>query len=123
MHEMGLAQGILQVVLDAADGRKVRNISLLVGSRQMVVGDSLEFSFRLAAEGTAAADATIDIESVPTRLSCRRCGEEIEAELPPWNCRRCGTPELDVLSGDELIVTAVELDNGQIIRSRPASRE
>ncbi|HUF43001.1 MAG TPA: hydrogenase maturation nickel metallochaperone HypA [Verrucomicrobiae bacterium] len=118
MHEMALAQGILQIVLDAADGEKVRNISLRVGDRQMVVRDSLEFSFRLAAEGTEAADAVIAMEQVATCLLCRQCGAQAEAELPPWMCRQCGANEVEILSGDELFVEAVELDNGRIIRKR-----
>ncbi|MPZ77312.1 MAG: hydrogenase maturation nickel metallochaperone HypA [Deltaproteobacteria bacterium] len=118
MHEMGLAQGILQVVLDVAAGQKVRNISLLVGNQQMVAPGSLEFSFRLAAEGTEAADAVIAMEQVPTTLRCRECGAEAEADLPPWSCRQCGAIEVEMLSGDELSVEAVELDSGQIIRRR-----
>lgn len=118
MHEMGLAQGILQVVLDVAAGQKVRNISLLVGNRQMVAPDSLEFSFRLAAEGTEAADAVIALEQVPTTLRCRQCGAQAQADRPPWSCRRCGAIEVEMLSGDELSVEAVELDSGQIIRRR-----
>lgn len=116
MHEMGLAQGILQVVLDVSEGQKVRSISLLVGSQQMVVRDSLEFSFRLIAEGTEAADAVIAIEPIATMLKCRQCGDEVQAELPPWTCRRCGAPDVEIVSGDELSVEAVELDSGRIIR-------
>jgi hydrogenase nickel incorporation protein HypA/HybF len=116
MHEMGLAEGILAVVLEAAAGEKVRGISLLVGKRHMVVRDSLEFSFRLAAEGTAAAGAGFAIEEIPIYLRCRECGAEGEADIPPWNCRGCGAYDVEILSGDELLVDAVELESGRIVR-------
>ena len=52
MHEMGLAQGIVAVVEDAAGDRPVARISVRVGAVQAVAGDSLEFNFRLLTEGT-----------------------------------------------------------------------
>ncbi|MGH7823598.1 MAG: hydrogenase maturation nickel metallochaperone HypA [Candidatus Binatia bacterium] len=116
MHEMGLAEGILAVALEAAAGEKVRRITLVVGNRQMVMRESLEFSFRLAAEGTPAAEAGLAVEEIPTRLHCNHCGAETEANFPPWNCRQCGGAEVEILAGDELLVDAVELESGHIIR-------
>jgi hydrogenase nickel incorporation protein HypA/HybF len=121
MHEMALAEGILQVVLDVAAGEKVRCISLMVGYRHMVVYDSLEFSFRLAAEGTLAADAGIAMEHAPTLLRCLQCGAQGQADLPPWSCRQCASSDIEILSGDELSIEAVELASGEIIR-RPHER-
>jgi len=118
MHVMGAAQAILDVVLEAGGGEKVRLIRLKVGKRHSIVRDSLEFSFRLAASDTAAAEATITVEEVPARLRCRRCGAEGEADLPLWNCRTCGASDVQVLSGDELLVEGLELDSGRVIRRR-----
>lgn len=118
MHEMGLAQGILAIALDAAGGQQVRLIRMRVGKRQMVARDSLEFSFRLISEDTAAAQARLAMEEVPIYLRCSQCAAEGEADFPPWNCRACGASEVEVLSGDELLVDAVELESGQIIRRR-----
>jgi hydrogenase nickel incorporation protein HypA/HybF len=120
MHELGLAEGILAVVLEAAGGEPVRRISLLVGKRQMVAPDSLEFSFRLLAEGTVAAQAGFAIQEVPIRSRCRQCGGEGEVELAFWSCGECGSLETEILSGDELLVDAVELENGRIIRRSAA---
>lgn len=118
MHEMALAEGILQVVLDAAEGETVRRISLRVGKLQMVVPDSLEFSFRLVAEGTPAAEAALEMEEIPVCMRCKRCGTESEMEMPPFSCRHCGETELEVVSGDEMLVDVVELASGSVIRRR-----
>lgn len=118
MHEMALAEGILAVVLDAADGKKVRRICLRVGRLQMVVPASLEFSFQLVAEGTPAAQAVLELEQVPARLRCKLCGAESEFNHPPFLCAPCGAVDLEVVSGDELLVEAVELDDGVTIRRR-----
>ncbi|MCI0563413.1 MAG: hydrogenase maturation nickel metallochaperone HypA [Nitrososphaera sp.] len=113
---MGLAEGILAVVLDAAEGQKVRQICLQVGKLQMVVPDSLEFSFQLVAEGTPAAEAVLKIEEVPACFCCKRCGVESELNHPPFTCPHCGALDVEVVLGDQILVDAVELESGVTIR-------
>jgi hydrogenase nickel incorporation protein HypA/HybF len=112
MHEMALAEGILKVVLDAAEDHKVRRVRLQVGRLQMVAPDSLRFSFELVAEGTVAAGAALEMVETPARLRCGQCGAESELDLPPFNCRHCGASDIEVISGDEVMVDSVELENG-----------
>ena len=116
MHEMALAEGILAVVLDAADDQKVRRVCLRVGKLLMVVPDSLQFSFQLVADGTPAAGAVLEIEEAPARWRCKQCGAESEPDLQPLQCQGCGASEVEVVSGDELLVDAVELETGVTIR-------
>jgi len=113
MHEMSLAQGILQVVLDAAKDEKVRKISLQVGRLQMVVPESLRFSFKLMAEGTAAAEANLEIEEIPTSLRCGHCGADVELDLPPFSCGKCGASDIEIVSGDEVLIDSVEVGNAE----------
>ncbi|HZR98252.1 MAG TPA: hydrogenase maturation nickel metallochaperone HypA [Chloroflexota bacterium] len=119
MHEMALAEGVLAVVLDAADGEPVRRVRLRVGALQAVVPDSLQFCFQLAAEGTAAADAVLELTDVPARVVCRGCGAESELRAPPFLCRQCGAADVALVAGDELLVDAVELPSGW--RYRPGA--
>ena len=64
MHEMGLAEAIVAVVEDAAGERPVERISVRVGAAQAVVGDSLEFNFRLLTEGTPMQATVLDVTHV-----------------------------------------------------------
>jgi hydrogenase nickel incorporation protein HypA/HybF len=118
MHEMALAEGILAVVLDAADGEKVRRVCLQVGKLLMVVPDSLQFSFQLAADGTPAAGAVLEMEEVPARWRCKQCAAESAPDLQPLHCQSCGAFAVEVVSGDELLVDTVELEKGVTIRRR-----
>lgn len=115
MHEMTLAQSILSVVLEAAKGQRVRNVRLHIGKLQMVVPDSLDFSYRLVAAGTPAADAILEMREIPAVLRCGQCEAAVELDLPPFNCRRCGSPDVEVMTGDEILVDAVELENTEAI--------
>ena len=118
MHEMALAEGILRIVLDAAEGEKVRKVRLQVGQLRMVMPGSLEFSFRLMAAATPADGAAIEMNEITAALRCAQCEAEIDLDLPPFNCRRCGSSDIDIRSGDEIVIDAVELENGETIGRR-----
>jgi Zn finger protein HypA/HybF involved in hydrogenase expression len=65
MHEVAIAQGILDVVLDVAAGHEVRTVRVRAGELQAVTEDSLQFCFEMVAQDTPAAAARLDLESVP----------------------------------------------------------
>ncbi len=65
MHEMGLAQAILDTALDIAGDRPVRRVAVSSGEGQAVSADSLQFGFQLMAEGTSAAGAALEVRTVP----------------------------------------------------------
>ena len=119
MHEMALAEGILAVVLDAARGERVRRVQIDAGRLQAIVADSLQFSFQLLAEGSSAADATLELREIPLRMRCKKCGDENEYDFPPSFCSRCTASEFILISGDELKVNSVELENGTVF-NRPS---
>ena len=121
MHELALAEGILAIALDAAAEQKVDRIRLQVGQLQHVTQDSLQFSFDLMAEGTCAAEAKIVMEQIPARFRCKTCDSEGEVQLPLFQCLSCGAQDLQVLSGEEMIVESVELDTGVVIRNNTTS--
>lgn len=122
MHEMALAEGILAVVLEAAQDQRVSKIEVQVGRLQAVVQDSLQFSFQLLAEGTQAADALVEMKEIPLRMRCNHCAEQNEYAFPPSLCTKCNAPDFELVSGDELLVDSVELETGEIIR-RPSDQK
>lgn len=65
MHEMGLAQAIVQVVGGIAGGRPVERVRVQVGVQQAVAGDSLAFNFGLLVEGTELGGAVLDVAPAP----------------------------------------------------------
>ncbi len=123
MHEMALAEGILSVVLDAAGDQAVRKVDLRVGALQLVVPESLQFSFQMASEGTLAQNASVSIEDVPARLRCKQCRAVTIIRQPPFQCERCSSPDIEIVSGDEVLVDAVELENGEVIRRREVAAD
>jgi Zn finger protein HypA/HybF involved in hydrogenase expression len=65
MHEVALAQGILDVVLDVAAGRQVQTVRVRAGELLAVSEDSLQFCFELVAQDTPAATARLEVALTP----------------------------------------------------------
>jgi hydrogenase nickel incorporation protein HypA/HybF len=65
MHEVALAQGILDVVLDFAHGRQARSVRVRAGEMLGVSPDSLQFGFELVARNTSADGAQLEVAIVP----------------------------------------------------------
>lgn len=112
MHEVGIAQGILAVVLDAAEGHPVRAVKLRVGSLHGLVHEILQLGFQVAALDTLASDSVLEVKEIKPSIRCYRCEGEMQVDLPQVGCPRCGGFDFDIVAGDELSVDAVERDDG-----------
>ncbi|MBU1043528.1 MAG: hydrogenase maturation nickel metallochaperone HypA [Candidatus Omnitrophica bacterium] len=65
MHEVGIAQDIINSVfkqLEAHDYKRVSKIKLTVGDFNLITQDSLQSCFDLLAENTKAQGAVLEIE-------------------------------------------------------------
>jgi hydrogenase nickel incorporation protein HypA/HybF len=116
VHELSIAEGIVDIVADASERQKdgrVTAVHLRLGALAGVVEEALLFSFEVAAAGTAAEEAELKIERVPVTVYCPLCQRErILPARQPVSCPECGTPTPRVLSGTELEVVALELEGG-----------
>jgi hydrogenase nickel incorporation protein HypA/HybF len=68
MHELSIAQGIVEVVrkhLPMDEVQEVKAVRLRIGDQVTIVPDSLQFCFDLACEGTILQGARLEIENVP----------------------------------------------------------
>ena len=107
MHELSLAQGIVDIV--EAQARKerfttVRRIHLLVGALAHVEPDALAFGFASAARGTVAEGATLDIERPDGAGTCVDCGTAVAVRELGVPCPGCGGFRVRVCGGEELRV-------------------
>ena len=111
MHELGIAETVIEAVTERLPGTKISSISLEVGSLSGIVPDSLRFSFELATAGTPLEGAVLQITQLPARCRCGACGREFEADgrAGPVPLCACGSAEVTVLSGQELRIASVQV--------------
>ncbi|CAN5427470.1 MAG: hydrogenase maturation nickel metallochaperone HypA [Actinomycetota bacterium] len=110
MHELSIAEAIVAVAGRQADGRRVTKVHVKVGHLRQVVPSALSFSFGLVAEGTPVEAADLDLEEVPATGWCRRCEAESRLENFPLLCKTCGGSKLEILTGEELMVEYLEME-------------
>lgn len=110
MHEMAIAESIVDVVQREAKGRPVRKIGVIVGHLRQVVPSALAFNFDLVTTGTIAEGAELELEHVPAAGLCGDCGEETEMGSFPLACGACGCVDVEIVRGEELRVDWLELE-------------
>ncbi len=119
MHELSIADAVVQVASKHAAGRRVTRVEVKVGYLRQVVPSALEFAWQLVTEGTSLQDAELAIEEVPPRGHCRGCATETTMESFPLQCGRCGGLDVELLAGEELLVDALELEDDPQLEDDP----
>jgi hydrogenase nickel incorporation protein HypA/HybF len=111
LHELAIAESVVQIASRHAGSRQVTKVYLKVGHLRQIVPSALAFSFELVAHGTLVEGAELEIEEIPVTGKCRECGAESRLESFPLQCRTCGgSDDLQILEGDELYVESLELE-------------
>ena len=110
MHELSIADALVRIACRHAAGRPVAKVQVEVGHLRQVVPDALTFAFGLVAQGTEVEGAELVIEEVPAVGRCRACAAETLLTGFPLQCMQCEGLDLELLSGEELQVDFLELD-------------
>jgi len=113
MHEMSICLALIEQVERIAAERGARSVSVItvsIGPLSGIEADLLARAFPLAAAGTPAESATLDIEHIDVAVRCSQCGAESPARANRLLCGECGDFRTTIVSGDEMILQRVELD-------------
>jgi hydrogenase nickel incorporation protein HypA/HybF len=122
VHELSLSSAIVNTVVKHADGRRVTLVELRVGKLRQVIPDTLEFYFEFVARGTVCEGARLEQQVIDARLHCRGCDHEWEIEIPAFRCPQCTGGDVEIASGNEFEVEAIDVEEGPpaaALRDRP----
>jgi hydrogenase nickel incorporation protein HypA/HybF len=112
MHEMSLAEGMLQIVDETArknGAAKVTAVRLELGALSHVEAEALRFCFDAVARGGIAEGARLEIVTTPGRAWCMPCGDTVELARLGDACPRCGGYQLQVTQGEEMRLKDIEI--------------
>ena len=116
MHEFSLVRALLDQVAaicreQDADG--VASIRVRVGEFSGVEPDLFRFAFESLVEGTPMSRAELELIQTPLRLRCGDCESELEARRFRFECRRCGSRNVTIEGGQELLLESVTVEHDE----------
>lgn len=113
MHEMGIAQSVIDMATREAElksARAVLRVSLAIGELSGVDTESLTFCFECLKKDTLLDNAALEIVYKRRRHRCLSCTQEFEVVNHDPSCPHCHREDTQFLSGDELELSQLELE-------------
>ena len=111
MHEMSITQGIIDLCLEHAGGRRICSLDVEIGELSSVVPEAIEFCFEACSRETSLEDARLNIIRVPGMGLCQECGMETPLTELYGSCLHCSSDRVTIVAGEELRVREIEVDD------------
>ena len=112
MHEMALAEGMLQLVEETAaksGATRVTAVRLELGALAHVEREALCFCFDAVSKGGIADGAVLEIEATPGAAWCMPCGERVPLAQLGDPCPRSAGWQLTVVDGEAMRLKEIEI--------------
>lgn len=116
MHEFSTVKKLLNQAIKEAEKKDVDEITKIwmeIGELKFISKESAETAFKTLSQGTIAENADLEVEIVPSKIKCKECGYEGEAEVPEnvphtlnpeeLGCPECGG-EIKIIQGKKASV-------------------
>jgi hydrogenase nickel incorporation protein HypA/HybF len=112
MHEMSLAESVLDVIKDASCDqgfKRVKTVWLEIGQLSCVEAEAMRFCFDSVMKDTLADGAKLEIIRTKGRGRCPACEHEAPIATLYEACPQCGSYGLQVIAGDAMRVKELEV--------------
>lgn len=113
MHEMGIANSVLEAVrteMGRYPGMYPCKVGIRIGELAAIDQDALRFCFEAIILETDLASLELGIEVCPRRHRCQACAEEFVVRDYNSRCPQCASLETACISGDELELAYLEVE-------------
>jgi hydrogenase nickel incorporation protein HypA/HybF len=111
MHELRIAEDLSAIVLEVAHNEnltRVTRVNLIFGQLIQIVPDSFGSAFSAIVRSTIAEGSELDIEILPVKMKCLKCGNDFLVEDNRFSCSNCSSNDLIIIQGKELFVKSIE---------------
>lgn len=113
MHEMSLAENVLQIIEGMAhsqDFKRVKTVRVEIGRLSCVEPEALRFAFEAVVRGSIAHGAQLDIVEIAGMGQCLECSAEMPLETRYEACPACGSHKVRVTGGEDMRVRELEVE-------------
>jgi hydrogenase nickel incorporation protein HypA/HybF len=108
MHELSIANAVVEACAERAGGSRVIRVRLEIGALAAVMEDAVGFCFDVCAKDTVVEGAALEVVAVAGRGECSACGASVAITSPIGRCA-CGSIDLRIVAGEELRVKEMEV--------------
>ncbi len=115
MHEIGIANSVLDAIRVESrrfPGGHIYKVGVRIGELAGVDPDALSFCFEALVRETELEPLVLEIEYCPRRYKCPACEHLYTAAIEGLACPACGMAGSKFISGDELELVYLEVENG-----------
>ncbi len=124
MHEVALVESLLESVheqlRDAGVVGRVRRLDVVIGPLSGVVPEAFRFAFEVLSPESLGPNCELVIHTTPARCHCHSCGAVSEIVELTYVCPACGSHEVRLEGGRELLLQSIEVDEEQPCDDVPA---
>jgi hydrogenase nickel incorporation protein HypA/HybF len=113
MHEMGIANSILEAVATEVrrhPGSRASKVGVRIGELVAIDADSLRFCCDALSRDTDLEGLQLQIEVCPRRHRCDACSETFDVHDYEFACPKCGSMQTKFVTGDELELAYLEVE-------------
>ena len=113
MHEMSLAESVLQIIEDTARAEgyaRVKTVWLEIGQLAMVEKESMRFCFDVVTRDSVAQGARLEIIETAGQGLCMECACTVAVTARYEPCPHCGSVQIEVTGGEEMRVKELEVE-------------
>jgi len=114
---MGIANSVLEAVrveMERYPGNYPCKVGVRIGEMAAIDQDALRFCFEAMVHETDLESLALEIEFCPRRHRCQVCGRDFVVHDYDSRCPQCESLETTCISGDELELAYLEVEeNGQ----------
>ncbi len=112
MHEMSLAEGILQLAEKTArreEASQIKRIFVDIGQLSCVDTEALKFCFEAVSRRTMAEGSQLEIRHIAGSALCPQCQRTVPIQALYDACPNCEAHPLQPLTGTEMRVREIEI--------------
>ena len=113
MHELSIVEGIMRAAVPEAEkhgAKKILAVRLRIGELSGVIPECISEYFAIAAKGTMAEGAKLEVERIPIRVRCPDCGYEGGIDRKRIRCPGCSGSDIRIIAGREYFVDSLEVE-------------
>lgn len=115
MHELSIAEAILQQVEDAVrqsgQSGRVTRVDLAIGVLSGVCAEAVRFALGLLTDGTALAQTQFCIRQPQAECVCDQCGQRTPTDDIVLACPSCGSSQITIQGGRDLVLESIDLED------------